>query len=141
MKTQRTRIAVYGLLVENKEILLCRLSKQVAMSAGQWTLPGGGMDFGEKPEDTLIREFKEETGLTVLVGPILKIDSFCEEFTNERLHSIRILYAVTRSGGTLRRELNGTTDECGWFDAGAARSLPTVPLAKTGIELATSLGL
>lgn len=32
-----------------------------------WVLPGGGIDLGETPEEAIIREVKEETGLDVLI--------------------------------------------------------------------------
>ncbi len=32
---------------------------------GLWEIPGGGVDYGEKPQDTLKREFAEEAGLEV----------------------------------------------------------------------------
>lgn len=36
--------------------------------AGQWEFPGGGADPGESPEDCAIREFFEETGITLTKG-------------------------------------------------------------------------
>lgn len=36
-----------------------------AHGAGQWSIPGGWVDFGEDPVATAIREAKEETGLVV----------------------------------------------------------------------------
>ncbi len=32
---------------------------------GKWELPGGGLDWGEKPEEGITREIKEEMGLEV----------------------------------------------------------------------------
>lgn len=32
-----------------------------------WVLPGGGVDLGESPEQAIVREFSEETGLTVRI--------------------------------------------------------------------------
>ena len=38
-----------------------------------WFLPGGGIDPGEHPEQTLVREVAEETGLIVKPGKVLLI--------------------------------------------------------------------
>ncbi len=40
---------------------------------GYWDLPGGGVDAGEDLAGTLVREFREETGLSVRVGRPLHI--------------------------------------------------------------------
>jgi 8-oxo-dGTP pyrophosphatase MutT (NUDIX family) len=45
------------------EVLLLRNERQ------EWELPGGRMEGDETPEACLEREFKEETGLEVIVGP------------------------------------------------------------------------
>ena len=62
---RRTRIGAYGLVFKEQAMLLCRLSAEVPGWEGSWTLPGGGIDFGEAPEAAMIREVEEETGLTV----------------------------------------------------------------------------
>ena len=45
------------------QVLLTRLGR--SMHKGLWTLPGGGLDFGERPVDAVVRELHEETGLDV----------------------------------------------------------------------------
>ncbi len=47
MKEKYTRVSAYGLVTHDSKILLCRISKQLPRWQGQWTLPGGGIDFGE----------------------------------------------------------------------------------------------
>lgn len=39
-----------------------------------WTLPGGGIENNEIPEQTIVREVKEETGLDVKVGKLLFLE-------------------------------------------------------------------
>ncbi|MCC7009267.1 MAG: NUDIX hydrolase [Acidobacteria bacterium] len=40
---------------------------------GRWTLPGGALDLGESLRDGVRREAREETGLTVDVGPLVDV--------------------------------------------------------------------
>jgi 8-oxo-dGTP pyrophosphatase MutT (NUDIX family) len=46
-------------------ILLTRRSAKLKKHAGQWALPGGRIDKGEKPEETALRELEEEVGLAL----------------------------------------------------------------------------
>jgi ADP-ribose pyrophosphatase YjhB (NUDIX family) len=65
-------IGVFGLIQDEKgKVLLV----QDATREQKWTLPGGGPEFQELIPDTLIREIKEETSLTVTVGKLLGVFS------------------------------------------------------------------
>lgn len=79
---------------------------------GHWTLPGGGVEFGENPEQAMIREIEEETGLHVKATAIAGIDSHFNPADN--YHGVRIVYHVEVTGGTLRHEIGGSTDLCQW---------------------------
>lgn len=115
MTKQVQRISAYGLLLRENKLLLCRLSSRVMKSAGHWTLPGGGLDFGESPEHAVVREFSEETGLTVEAGDLRAVDTLADEVNGTKFHSIRIIYDVHYVSGELQFEQGGTTDACDWF--------------------------
>ena len=133
---QITRISAYGLILQDGRILLCRISDHLPLDAGLWTLPGGGIDFGEDPADAMVREVREETGLSVRPLEIAGIDSFFVKEEGRAFHGIRILYRTELVGGVLRPEVDGTTDFCAWWSPEEAQQLPLVSLVVVGLEMA-----
>jgi len=130
-----TRVAAYGLLLCDEKILLCRLSQKVGMNPGRWTLPGGGLDFGEDPEVAVVREFEEETGLIVKVNNLVAVDSLADSMPGwSPMHSIRIIYTVQLIAGSLQYETDGSTDLCAWHTFDQTHELPLIDLAKQGIK-------
>ena len=113
------RVAAYGVARRGDRVLLTRISPR-GHSPGTWTLPGGGVDHGESPADSLAREFAEETGLVAEVGALLGVHD--THFTgtapsgrNEDFHGIHLLYAVSVSDDEPRVvEVDGTTDAAEW---------------------------
>ncbi len=58
-------------------LILTRRAARMNRHAGQWALPGGRMDAGETPEQTVLRELAEEVGLQLAPEAVLgRLDSF-----------------------------------------------------------------
>jgi 8-oxo-dGTP pyrophosphatase MutT (NUDIX family) len=106
-QVSKFRIAVYGVLVEEKKVLLTN----TRVPSGVITnFPGGGLELGESPLEALLREFQEETGIEIRVGELL----FCSqgfqqnpEYPHEQL--MHIYYRVFRDGSPLT--LSGNNDD------------------------------
>lgn len=117
---QRQRVAAYAYVERDGALLLTRNSLR-GPHPGVWTLPGGGVDHGESPRDTVVRELHEECGLEGVVGDLLTVDD--HHFTgtapngrSEDFHAIRIVYRATVPADTEPRvvEVDGTTDAVAW---------------------------
>ena len=100
-----THVGAYGLIIKNDEIAL--IKKARGGYTGLLDIPGGGIEHGESPEETLIREIKEEAGADVLNYELLDVKSnrivWHDETFNEDLHQIGILYKVELKDYNLKK--------------------------------------
>jgi 8-oxo-dGTP diphosphatase len=134
------RVAAYNVCVDAEDrLLLCRLS-DITEAPGSWTLPGGGIDFGEHPEAAAVRELREETGLIGRIAELLAVDSMHRPArTAERggdYHSIRVIYRTIVVGGTLTHETNESTDRAAWCTRAELATMALVSTSVLGIQLA-----
>ena len=141
-----TRIGAYALCVEQGRILLTRIAPGSWSGVGEWTLPGGGLDFGEDPRDGALRELTEETGLRGEILEIADVLSWSDRWrhprdgADEAFHGLQLVYRVRIVGGELRPEVGGelrhAADEAAWFTRDEASALPLVNLAQVAVRMA-----
>ena len=90
--------------------------------AGLWEFPGGKVESGERPEDALIRELKEELGINVehsCLAPLTFASHAYPDF-----HLLMPLYVCRRWQG-IAQALEG--QELKWVRAKDLRALPMPP--------------
>lgn len=138
---QRQRVAAYAYVERDGALLLTRNSP-LGPNPGVWTLPGGGVDHGESPVDTVRRELYEECGLDGVIGELLIVDD--HHFTgtapsgrHEDFHAIRIVYRVSVPEGVEPEvvETDGTTDAVEWVPLAdiAAEQRPVSTLVQAAV--------
>lgn len=118
---KRQRVAAYAVILNDERILLSRLSPTITPDE-LWTLPGGGLDFGEDPRDAVIREVHEETGLDAQVGETARVYSahlpgVWRDGRRVDAHALRIVYdgwVPVDSPEPRVIEVDGSTVEAAW---------------------------
>jgi mutator protein MutT len=63
-------VGVGAVIFDQQHVLLVRRAQEPLR--GQWALPGGAVELGETLEDAIVREVREETGLTIRPLGIVK---------------------------------------------------------------------
>ncbi len=122
------RLAAFALVRHNGQVLLTRISP-LGHGSGDWTLPGGGVDHGEDPRDTVRRELREECSLDGEVGDVVTVHDVHLRGTgpggrDEDFHGVHLVFAATVPDGAepLVHETDGTTDAAAWVDEAALGS-------------------
>ncbi|WP_328747530.1 NUDIX hydrolase [Streptomyces sp. NBC_00285] len=135
---KKLRVAAYAICVRDGQLLLARWID--GHGRAEWALPGGGMEHGEDPYDTVLREVEEETGHHVEVTGLLGVRSV--RFPARRRFGRRVdqqhvglMYEARVVGGELRNEIGGSTDMAAWHDLDAVPALTRVPAVDFGLRL------
>jgi len=133
--TERFYFAQKAFVVNEGRILLVRKSEADPNRPGLWEVPGGRMKFGEKPEEHLIREVREETGITVEVGePFFLWDWRIQRPGDEDeiidMHIVavaRLCKAITMALSDKDRVADDFLDEMKWVPIHAIKEYALIP--------------
>jgi len=144
----RQRAAAYVVAHDAQgRLLLTQFEMAGHPRSGSWTLPGGGMEWGEQAHETARRELKEETGLDGEIGTLLGTQS--EWFDASRSpsgqpsHAMRLIFEARNLTGTLKRDFSDddTTVDAAWFTLDAVATLQRVSVVDFAIRLFSNANL
>lgn len=114
----KIQIAVVGMVFREKEVLLIQRKDNRL-----WGLPAGRMEVGETPEEAIVREVKEETGVKMEVKKLRGVFAQPEEFTftypsGETVQLVAVLFEGKYQAGEIS-PCEGETVQVGFFPLSA----------------------
>lgn len=136
-----TRVAAYVVIVDDADRLLLALWNGPEVPT--WTMPGGGVELDESPEDAAVRELLEETGYAVRLDGYLGSDvevipasaRLSGSVGGRPMKALRLVYGGEVTGGRLTNEVDGSTDEARWIPLAEVPNLRRVPFVDTALGL------
>ena len=94
-------VGVGAVILRDGEVLIVRRANPPLQ--GEWSIPGGALDLGEKLRDGIAREVREETGLDVEPIELIELlDRIHREGNRVRYHYVIADYLCRVIGGELR---------------------------------------
>ena len=97
MAKSKPRLAARALILHKDRLLL--VNAYPGARLGLWCAPGGGCEAGQSLPENLAREVREETGLTITVGPPVLVNEFHDPDTG--FHQVDLFFRCTLVGGEL----------------------------------------
>jgi len=98
MSFKSPKLTTDGVVVKGNKILLIKRKNEPFK--GKWALPGGFVEYGEKVEDSVIREVFEETGLKTKINNFFNV--YSDPDRDPRGHTITLVYLLKEIGGKLK---------------------------------------
>lgn len=103
----------------------------------KWEAPGGKVDFGETPEESIVREFEEETGRVVQVKKLLPyVGVNYWEYKWGKQQTLCFVYLLDLIEDKEPKEKDHHVEKIEWIDLDKVDYENSLPLMKEIIEVA-----
>lgn len=110
-------VGVGTLVIKDGKLLLGK--RKGSHGAGEWSFPGGHLEFGESVEECATRELIEETGLKALS---MEMGPWVNDIMDENKHYVTLFVIVDKFAGNPQLLEPEKCERWEWFDI---RSLPS----------------
>ena len=127
-KSKKMTLVVSALIRKGNKVLLVKRKKGKYFS-GFWGLPTGKVELGEKLEDALKREVKEETNLKIKV---LNLYHITQEFHDDHHHVVFAFKTKIVSGTP---QAKSDASEVKWFSKNEIKKLKLQPTTKEQLRM------
>lgn len=95
--------------------IMAKRGKNARDENGKWDIGGGGLEFGDKVEDTIRKEIKEEYSTDVLAFEFLGFRDVHREHNGEKTHWIALDFKVLVDKHKVRNGEPHKFDDLKWF--------------------------
>lgn len=134
MKSQIHLASVAIIFDDKKRVLLTqRFEPESLHSHGKWQFPGGTIEFGEHPRDTVIREVKEEVGIKIKLLTLHPI-VYSHIFGKENIHVLIFGFPAKFISGNIDISSDSKTGDAKWFNYQKIDFNICLPLTKRIID-------
>lgn len=98
MRYKSPKVTTDGVIIKDRKILLIKRKNKPYKD--KWALPGGFIEYGEKVEESVVREVYEETGLKTKIIDLFGV--YSDPNRDPRGHTITIVYLLEILDGKLK---------------------------------------
>lgn len=91
-------VVVDGIVLEKGKVLMVKRAIQPFL--GYWVFPGGHVDYGERTEEAIIRELKEELGISVKIIKLFGV--YSDPKRDPRYPTVSIVYLLKKTKGKVK---------------------------------------
>jgi len=103
---ERPIVGAGALMIENGKLLL--IKRGAKPGQGRWSIPGGIVELGERVQDTIVREVKEECGLDIEVEGLMDV---FDSITRDKKGRIQYQFVVVNFLAKIRGGILKNADD------------------------------